>query len=106
MRPRATMAAFRLTVVAMSSFVPPPAYATAPVSPLSPCKRWSPFPEPTTHTIALLAPSVVVTHGDPWPLWLTLQAGTIVGGFVAVTLYAEIAVLPSRKTKYFPLLVR
>src|SRR6185312_15788018 len=48
-RPRATMPAFHLTVLAISSFVPPPAYTVAPVSPLYACKRWSPLPEPTTH---------------------------------------------------------
>ena len=67
-RPRATMPAFHLTVLAISSFVPPPAYTIAPVSPFDACKRWSPLPEPTTHTIALLVPSVVVTQGDPCPL--------------------------------------
>ena len=38
----------------------------------------------------LLVPSVVVTHGEPRPVWLMLQANVIVGGSVAVTLYALI----------------
>jgi hypothetical protein len=36
--------------------------------------------------MALLVPSVVVTQGEPCPLWVTLQANTIVGGVVAVIL--------------------
>ena len=48
--------------------------------------------------MALLVPSVVVTHGDPCPLWLTVQAETMLGGLVAVILYALIWLLP-RKTK-------
>lgn len=43
-------------------------------------------PLPATHTIKLFVPSVEVTQAEPRPVWLMLQAGTIVGGFVGVTL--------------------
>ena len=92
-------------VPAINSFAPPPAKITAPVSPSYPCKRWSPL-APTTHTIMLLVPSVEVTKGDPQPFRLTFQAGTMVGGLVAVIRKAESRELLARKTTYVPWLVR
>ena len=57
-----------VTVLVINSLEPPPAYTTAPVSPLYPCRRWSPDATPATHTTTLFVPSVVVTHGEPRPL--------------------------------------
>src|SRR6476659_9491802 len=106
MRPKTTIPVVLYECVpAINSLAPPPVKTSAPVSPLYPCRRWSPL-APTTHTIVSLVPSVEVTNGDPQPFLLAVQAGVIVGGLVAVTRKAESRELLARKTMYVPCAVR